>query len=606
MASDSLDNLPNNIIAQIQQQQRDGAWELAASLLATHAIDLFDHLTSAELAALFAPFPASYVAQLPDLWFVAGLVHARLQDDLPAAYLWLRRAAAYYTSQSLQLDRAAWVYLELARLDYARDEFAQVQQAIEQATTLMARSGVHAPAYTAFLDYMIASLCGDTGRVAEGLVYAQRAAHLYHQQRKPVREYRALLTVCSFAQQLGHYPVALDALQQARTCYERNHLESNAFEALLNAETHLAWYRGYLEQALTIAQTWVRFSQGSGFQRQRLYAHWMMGNILRALERFVSAAEYYTQARRIAREHTPNFIRWIDAQEAWLTLLQGDYVTAETLIQQALAVADEGQRMSFQVNLAVTELLTGREEAAEARLHESLAFYTRSQDRQATCAITIHLAYLRIEQGARPVTVIKLLRPELRWLESGDNAYFPLWWHPLIVGRVAVLLLNIPEFHALGRRFFREGYLGAVGDKLLQQVYLRAPAARRAELGELLSARGAAIPILTAGSPEAEQIIAAAIEQGQIVAAQVAPLLQRLRTAQQRQRDNAIIVAVCLLHLQGLATGDIALRLNISRSTTSHLLQIIYETFNISRATGNRLAQRTALHQAMRSQGLIR
>lgn len=606
MASDALGNLPHDIITEIQQHQRDGAWAHAASLLATHAIDLFDRLSSAELAALFAPFPASHVAQLPDLWFVAGLVHARLHDDILAAYLWLRRTAAYYTTQSLQPDRAAWAYLELARLDYARDEFAQVQQAIDRATALMEQGGAHLPAYTAFLDYMIASLCGDTGRVAEGLVYAQRAAHLYHQQHNPAREYRALLTICSFAQQLGRYPVALDALSQARTCYEHNHLESANFEALLNAETHLAWYRGHLEEALTLAQTWVRFSQGSGFRRQRLYAHWMMGNILRAQERFALAADYYTQARHIAGEHTPNFIRWIDAQESWLAVLQGDYVVAETLIQRALAMADEGQRMSFQVNLGVIELLTGRWEAADAHLRESLTFYTRSQDRQAICAITFHLACLRIEQGARPATIVKLLRQELRWLESSDNAYFPLWWHPIVVGRVAaLLLLNTPEFHALGRRFFREGYLGAVGDELLQQVYLRASAARRAEIGELLAARGAAIPTPTAGSPEAEQVIAAAIEQRQIAATHVALLLERLRTAQHRQRDNATIVAVCLLHLQGLATGDIALRLNISRSATSHMLQIIYEAFGVSRATGTRLEQRAALQQTAQSQGLI-
>lgn len=606
MASDSLGNLPSDTISAIQEHQRAGAWELAASLLATHAIDLFDHLTSAELVLLFAPFPASSLAQLPDLWFVAGLVHARLADNIPAAYLWLRRAAVYYATQSLQFDRAAWAYLELARLDYARDEFAQVQQAIDQATRLMERSGAHSPAYTAFLDYMIASLCGDTGRVAEGLVYAQRATHLYHVQRKPAREFRALLMVCSFAQQLGRYTVALDALSQARTCYESYHLESNDFEALLNAETHLAWYRGRLDEALALAQTWVRFSQGSGFHRQRLYAHWMMGNILRALERFAPAASYYAQARQIASEHTPNFIRWIDAQESWLAVLQGDYHTAEALIQRALAPADEGQRMSFQVNLSAIELLTGRWSAAEARLRESLAFYTRSQDRQATCAISFHLAYLHIEQGARPATAIKTLRTELRWLESSDAAYFPFWWHPVIVGRVATLLLDTSEFHALGRRFFREGYLGVVGDRFLQQVYLRAPAARRAEIGELLTLRGAAIPALKTGNPEAEQVITAAIEQGQVTAAHVALLLQHLRTAQQRQRDNAIIVAVCLLHLQGLTTGGIALRLGISRSTTSHMLQIIYETFGVSRDTGSRMEQRAALHRAVRAQGLLR
>lgn len=605
MPSDSLGEAPNDLITQIQQHQRAGEWERAVDLMATHAINLFDRLTTPELAALYAAFPARLLEALPDLWFVAGMVHGRLHDDIAAARLWLRKAATYYTSQASQLDRAAWAYLELARLDYERDEFAQVQQAIDQAVALLEQSGTHAPAYTAFLYYMIASLCGDTGQVAEGLLYAQRAAHLYHLQHNPSREFRAWLVVCSFAQQLGRYPVAINALSQARTCYESHHLESNAFEALLNVETHLAWYRGDLQEALTTAQTWVRFSQGSGFHRQRIYAHWVMGNILRALERHKQALDYYEQVRRMAAEHNPNFTRWIDAQESWLAVLQGDYITAEALIQRALAVADEGQRMSFQVNLGVLELLTGRGEDAEPRLRESLAFYTRSQDRQATCAIIFHLAYLRLEQGARFATVTKMLRPELHWLESGDNAYFPLWWHPTIVGRVAVLLLNVPEFHSLGRRFFREGYLGAAGDDLLRQAYLHAPAAQRAEIGELLSAHGAAIPSPPMGSLEVEQVIADAIAQGQITAAHVALLMQKLRTARQRQRDNQMIVAVCLLHLQGLTTSDIAARLNISRSSTSHTLKVIYETFGGSRASGSRLEQRLALQQIARTQGLI-
>jgi tetratricopeptide (TPR) repeat protein len=606
MASDSLGNALNSTISQIHQQQRAGEWELAANLLATHAVELLDRLSTAELAALFAPFPAPLVECLPDLWFAAGLVQARLHDDVAAAYTRLKQAAAYYTTQDMQPDRAAWIYLELARLEYARDEFAQVQQYIDRAAKLMQQNDAHAPANIAFLDYMIASLCGDTGRVAEGLTYAQRAAHRYHLQHNPAREFRALLVVCSFAQQLGRYPVALDALSRAHACYETGRLESASFEALLNAETHLAWYRGHLEEALTIAQTWVRFSQGGDFRRQRLYAHWMLGNILRALGRYPQALDFYEQARHMASDHTPNFVRWIDAQEAWLAVLQGDYAAAETLIHRALVSADEGQGMSFQVNLGVIELLTGRWESAERRLRASLAFYARSQDRQATCAITFHLAYLQIERGMRVTAIVKLLRPELKWLESGDNAFYPFWWHPTIVGRVAALLLGTPEFHAMGRRFFREGYLGAVGDEVLRQVYLRVSPAQRAEISELLTSHGVTAPIQPEGRTEAEHVIAAAIEQGQIELAHLSLLFQQLRTAQQRNRDNSTIVAVFLLHLQGAATADIALRLNVSRSAISHMLQIIYETFGVSREVGSRIEQRCALQQAVRAQKLMR
>ncbi|MFZ1768149.1 MAG: hypothetical protein WAU00_03065, partial [Caldilinea sp.] len=60
-----------------------------------------------------------------------------------------------------------------------------------------------------------------------------------------------------------------------------------------------------------------------------------------------------------------------------------------------------------------------------------------------------------------------------------------------------------------------------------------------------------------------------------------------------------------LLHMQGVATGDIALRLDMSRSSVSHTLQIIYESLGVSREHGSRIDQRNALRAAAREQGLI-
>jgi ATP/maltotriose-dependent transcriptional regulator MalT len=604
MTSDPLVNASTSIIAQIQAHQAAGEWETAANLLADHAGDLLDRLTAAELAAIFAPFPKPVITQLPALWFVASVIHARLHA-VEEAFAWLTQAADYFTRQELRPDRAIWVHLELARLYYSRDEFAYVRQHIEAAEALMRQHDALLPAHAAFLNYMIASLCGDTGRVAEGMGYAQRAAQQYHLQGNLARAFRAWLTVCSFAQQVGSYPLALDALSRARVCYETGRLESAAFEALLNAVTHLAWYRGHLEEARSLAQTWVRFSQGSGFHRQRLYAHWMMGNILRALGDYPQAQHYYTLTRQIVAVHSPNFSRWIDAQESWLAVLQGDYPTAERLIRQALVSADPGQTMSFQVNLGVIELLTGRWGAAESHLRESLAFYARSQDRQATCAIAFHLAYLQIEQGVRTPVLLRPLRAALKWLEGEDNAYFPLWWHAPIVSRVAALLLTVPEFHALGRRFFRQPFLGEAGVHMLRQLYLHAKPVQRAELAEMLGGHAAAPPAASDLHSDAGRVIASAVEDRLLEPAMLAGLFQQLRTAQQRDRDNPTIVAIFLLHIQGISTGDIALRLDMSRSSVSHALQIIYESLGIPRDAGSRIEQRQALHQAAREQGLI-
>jgi tetratricopeptide (TPR) repeat protein len=606
MTSEAPDESSSSVIDQIRRHQENHEWEVAANLLADHAIELLDQLNAGQLTALIAPFPQRWIDHSPALWYAVGLVNARLQN-VPSAIERLDQAVAHLFSENVHLDRLVWCFLELARLHYARDDFRLVGTYIDRAGALMQQSHPLTPLHEAFFHYMVGCLCADTGRVAEGRTYAQCSARQYRVLRKHASEFRAWLAVCSFSQQMGDYQVALNAVEQARACYEQGQLESAAYEALLNAETHLAWYRGHLVEALATAQMWVRFSRGGGFHRQRLYAHWMMGNVLRALERYEQAHHYYEQARQIAAEHTPNFIRWIDAQESWLALLQGDYVTAEVLIQRALAAADHGLTMSFQVNLAVIELFTGRWRQAEEHLRESLAFYQQSQDRQATCAISFYLASLQVERRVRPATVLRTLRPELRWLERCDNAYFPLWWHSEIVSRVAVLLLGAPEFHALARRFFRQPYLGDAGTRALQEMYPHARTAQQAEIAELQAARGELTPfdIPARDQLEANRVIAAAIDRSLTAPAMLPLLFQRLRGVRQRDHENPTIVAIFLLHTQGVSSGDIAQRLHRSRSLVSHTLQSIYETLGVSRTQGTRIEQRAALIRAARAEGLL-
>jgi tetratricopeptide (TPR) repeat protein len=609
MTFDLKDDTPRSslsILDQLRHLQETHEWDDAAALLAEHAPELLDRLNAAQLTAIFAPFPQRVIEQSPTVWYLAGLINARLQN-IQSAMAWLMKAVTYLVAHELHPDRLVWCYLELARLHYAHDDFAEVGRYIDLASVLMERVHPLKPAHEPFFHYLVACLCADTGRVAEGQLFAERAARQYRSQHNDAREFRAWLAVVTFSHHTGDYQRAFDALERARRCYERGRLESTDYEALLNAETHLAWHRGQLVEALAMVEIWVRFSLGSGFHRQRLYAHWTMANILRAMERYDQALHYYELARAIAAEHTPNFIRWIDAQESWLALLQGDYAHAEAAIQRALTTADHGLTMSFQVNLAVIEAQTGRWQAAEERLKESLAFYQQSQDRLATCAITFHLAAVKVQQGARPATVVKLLRPELRWLEQCDNAYFPLWWHAEIVSRVAILLLGVPEFHGLARRFFRQPYLGEMGTRALQQAYVHATTSQQAELAELLAARGAAAPIGNSAPKyhEAKRVIAAAIESDLVEPAMIPLLIERLQSARRRNRNNSTAVAILLMHVQGVSTGDIAQRLAHSRSLVSHTLQMIYESFGVPRTEGSRIEQRSALMLAVRADGLL-
>ncbi|MCB0048410.1 MAG: tetratricopeptide repeat protein, partial [Caldilinea sp.] len=405
----------------------------------------------------------------------------------------------------------------------------------------------------------------------------------------------------------GDFRIERDALVQARACYQTGRLEPYSFESLLGAETHLDWYRGDLTGALEKAQTWLTIAQGSGYSRRRLYATLVLGNVLRALGRYDQSLQVYQAARRIAAESNPNFTRWIDVQESWVAALQGRLDDAAMLAERALAPADHGQRMSFQVNLAVVYLLNGRWPDAEELLRESLDFYRRSQDQVATCAISFHLAYAQLAKKARSSEILDLLQPDLRWLDGCDNAYFPLWWHPVLVSRVALWLLTTTDYRALGRRLFLQRRLGADGLRTLQEAACAGNGALSVEATDLLTILGEP-PLHHLDDVEdgsARSIIAAAVVGGQIVASALPDLFRQLRTAQERERDNPTVVAIFLLHTQGAPNQEIATTLSCSTSTVSHSLQSIYESLGVERSSGTRAEQRAALRRAAQARGLL-
>ncbi len=134
---------------------------------------------------------------------------------------------------------------------------------------------------------------------------------------------------------------------------------------------------------------------------------------------------------------------------------------------------------------------------------------------------------------------------------------------------------------------------------------MRAILVQRPVLAYIFFVYSAAPPEVRDLHSDAGRVIAGAVEDRLLEPAMLAGLFQQLRTAQQRDRDNPTIVAIFLLHIQGVSTGDIALRLDMSRSSVSHTLQIIYESLGIPRDQGSRIEQRQALRQAAHEQGLI-
>ncbi|MBK8797453.1 MAG: hypothetical protein IPM07_14365 [Anaerolineales bacterium] len=170
MASDALeDSSFDAMLAQIHRQQATGEWEIAARPVWRRAVDLLDRLTTAELAALFAPFPKPLIhgAHRPcGLWQASRKAHGFMQPDR-GIYV----AGKSAQPRHLDLSRTGAASL-LARRIRPRTTLCRCGGGADE-TKRRARTGAR------LLSTMpIASLFGDTGRVAEGMGYARRGASI--------------------------------------------------------------------------------------------------------------------------------------------------------------------------------------------------------------------------------------------------------------------------------------------------------------------------------------------------------------------------------------------------------------------------------------------
>ena len=340
---------------------------------------------------------------------------------------------------------------------------------------------------------------------------------------------------------------------------------------------------------------------------QRLHFQFALGKACEDQGDYAEAQQRYGVVRVLATQLQPKFIWEVDAHEAWLAVLQGRLDAAATRVACALSAATPEQPMYLQVTLAVIQLLEGQLAAAQDRLQASLAYYQRSQERTATCAIAFLLAWIHLQLNPSTRALPKELRSELDWLAGRPRAYFPHWWHPALISQVALWLLRGAEHRAIGQRLFREGFLGTEGVKALLAAAAKRDFRLRDEAVNLLAQLGAVDLHLAEifRNDLARQVVAGAIQSGQVRAAMVPDLLFELRTAQSHNRNNEIAVAIFLLHLQKRPTHEIAALLDRSYSTVSHTLRGLYEHLGVSETGGRRPNRRDKLYQVARETGLL-
>ena len=600
-------NLPptsiQTYVQQARQYQTDGNWTAAVKLLVEQLPVLCEHLPYTTLATLLAPLPNSLLNSSPAVWLVTGIVQATLNDET-SALAWLSRLDVSTLPHAEQL---AWVYLERAHISYRHGASLDAQTYLEQADTLLAQISPRLPHLLPFSNYLHACLYTHTGHMADRVQQAKSAAACFHKLGFVRKEFNCWLLLSSLNRQLGNDRAVEESLHNAHSCFRTGTLDPSAYESILHAETQHAWYCGDLAGALEKAEIWVTLTQSSIYTRQRLHAYLALGNLQRAHGSYAQAHQSYDRARTLSTQLYPQLTPWVDINAAWLAILQGQLDTATEMITQSLSIASPDQQMSVQVTLAVVQLLKGQHNAAQELLRASLTFYQRLQDRTAICAIAFLQAWVHLHTHPTSRTPPELLRSELTWLANRNRAYFPHWWHPTLISQVAVWLLGVNECKTIGQRLFLEGFLGADGIHTLEAAAANIHLHHHREAVNLLFKLGAIDSYLTKlfRNTLARQVVANAIQNGQITAAMVPSLLSRLRTAHHHNRNNELAVAIFLLHLQKHSTHEISTILVRSLSSVTHTLQGIYEHMGKPRMHNRRATQLAEIYHAAKEQGLV-
>ncbi len=561
-----------------QEQLAAANYTEAARLLATVARKE-ELLVDARFNTLLQQFPPEYFEINPDLILVRAL-SAMATEQLEQVAPLLQRASHFYLRQQ-NFDQTVDCYCRLVALYQKREDFRTAYAYVQEASALL--DHVTAQAAHAQLSLQLAELCPDIGRLREGLAYAQQALAYFRRSDQVTEHFQALLLLALIERQLGEYATAEAHLEMARHLQTTATLGVRSQAALLSAEAHLAWYRGQFIPAIDTARRYVRLVQRHHLGKQQVYAQTLLGNLYRATHQYDQANETYAAARRLVqRYHFERYLPWLDVQESWCALLRGDYEVARRQLQQALDQADHGQVMSFNVNLAIFYLLTERFYIAQDLLNASLEFYSKSGDELAVKLLQWYLALVAIKT-AQSATALALLPSIFDWMATQNVTYFPLWWHPQLVGEVCTWALATGTCPVLAERILVQ-QIGhkAIGE--LQRLQQSVNTVVQERVGNILTTlqNDLVIDLTHIRDRRVRQTIEELLQSGQLQRQGFTALQLKLTTATQQQRPNPVLLAVFGLYLHDYSQSVIAGKLGRAHTSIRNYITTIYQIFGLS------------------------
>ncbi len=594
-----------SIGAQLDHHLDQAEFVQAATLLIAQLPPQLPTALQPQVNTLLARFPAALRADNPDLLYLQSLLLAQTQTEVAATQL--VRALLLYRAQG-QLKRAANCYFELIRIYAQREDFRTALLYVGEAEALLHQ--LTDPRLEAQLFLRLAELCPDLGRLQESIDYAQRALTGFRAQGEIQQQFKTHILLAVLHRQLGDYHAAEAQLELGRRLHQAGQLGDEAYTRVLNAAAHLAWYRGDLSAAQQHAEQLVHYTDKTKLPKAKVYSALLLGNLYRAQGFFATAQHWYTTTRTLIQQAAvPLFLPWVDVQEGWLYVLTGDYATARRLIHRALTTTDRGQLMSFNVHLALLNLLEGQVETAAKLLQSAQAFYQQSGDELATAVIDLYLAYT-LHQQDQPAVATAHLQAGFDWFAARHITCFPLWWHSPLVAQICVLALRAAMHIDLVEHMIAY-HVGTVARPLLATLLDEGdgPLAQRVRpILALLTAKDEAwlTWLATVEDEMVRQVLETLLQQNSLRRAKLDELQATLRTAQQREKTNPVLIAVFGRYLQGATIKEIAVQLQRAPSSIRNYVTTIYQIFGLSPAAYASLqARRTALIMLARVRGWI-
>ncbi|MEZ4713941.1 MAG: hypothetical protein R3A44_42545 [Caldilineaceae bacterium] len=596
-----------SILAEMQRLIQAGHYLEASALLAAQIESLLNECAIDVINDLLAEFPSALFHENRDLTYVEGFILAR-RGDLQAAITRLERARFSYSAAEPQLDRAVRCSLELARLYCSREHFQVAYHHLHtEVEPLITQGLVVDPALCARYFVRMTEITPDIGRLDETIAYARQALALYRQLNDVPGQLRALLRLTPTLNHQGAFDEVAATVTLAKECLANMDALPLDRARVLNPEIHAYWYRGQLDTALHLAEEYLALVDSVPTSNFRVYARMLLGNLHRERGEFPAAGSWYDEARRLIGElNYPLYSPWVDAQAAWLALLQGQSNQARAHIYAALQTADLGQTMSFQVALAVMHLQEGQFAVARRLLTESLAFYTQSGDELAICSLHFYLALIAHRQE-QAESLYQHLDLALGWLARRHTDFAPFWRHPGLWSELCAQALRLGLYPEVVESVFLN-HLGETGKAALQKLLYHTAPATAQHAYRLLHGLGDAVADLLVHLPDgaAKTVLATLLESGQLIPAAFLRLEQELMTATHRQKPNPTLLAVFGLYVNGASRAEIAEELACSASNVRNYITAIYEHFDLEAGeySSRRVRWRSLVEKA-REQGFV-